>query len=382
MKTFIQFAEDLFSVHPDIRADLGQDRHFSPELFRSAIDRLLVGFPPGAVTIKTAGESYEKRPIRLITVGSGVTHVLLWSQMHGDESTATAAIADLLNYLRKEQASPEIAAILGSLTLHFLPMLNPDGAARRRRRTAQEIDMNRDAGALRTPEANLLKNLQQELKPQFGFNLHDQELSTTGTTNKVTAIALLAPAFDAAKSDNEVRRKAKLLCSAFARSMNCFAEGAVARYDDAFEPRAFGDNMQKWGTSTMLVESGHAPGDPNKESIRRLNFAGILSSLYAIGTGEFLRESAAPYEDLPLNSKKAYDLIVRSVTIEDDGRSFGADLGLSAQVDTHSEPPLKLVDLGDLTTFRGMEEIDAKGKNVKRSALKFGEPFDLRLLKI
>lgn len=381
MKTFIEFAQDLYSLHPDIRVDLGLGRHFSPELFHLTIDRLLEGFPRGSFTLKTAGESYEKRPIRLITIGNGPISVFLWSQMHGDEPTATSAIADILNFIRRENKRPEVRNILETLTLHLLPMLNPDGAARCRRKTAQEIDMNRDALALQTPEANLLKNLQRALRPVFGYNLHDQELSTAGTTNRLTAIALLAPAFDTAKSDNEIRRKGKLLCAAFARSMNCFVEGNVARYDDAFEPRAFGDNLQCWGTSTMLVESGHALSDPQKESIRRLNFAGILSSLYAIGTGELIQGPLAPYEELPMNSKKAYDMIVRSVTVEDGEKRYSADLGLSAQVDTHSEPPPKLVDLGDLSTFRGMEEIDAAGKNVKRSALRFGEPFDVKFLR-
>ena len=35
-----------------------------------------------------------------------------------------------------------------------------------------------------------------------------------------------------------------------------YARGQVGRYSDEFEPRAFGDNMQLWGTSTILVESG------------------------------------------------------------------------------------------------------------------------------
>ena len=35
-----------------------------------------------------------------------------------------------------------------------------------------------------------------------------------------------------------------------------YARGQVGRYNDEFEPRAFGDNMQKWGTSTILIETG------------------------------------------------------------------------------------------------------------------------------
>ena len=49
-------------------------------------------------------------------------------------------------------------------TLYFLPMLNPDGAERFQRRTATDIDMNRDALRLQTPEGTLLKHMQQTLQ--------------------------------------------------------------------------------------------------------------------------------------------------------------------------------------------------------------------------
>jgi len=376
MKTYSEFADELFTVHPGIRVDLGPGRHFSPEQFHTAVDRIASAIPAGILSVSLAGESYEQRPIRLFTVGSGPVTIFLWSQMHGDESTATAAIADILKYIGTGGGRSEVDHLLSRTTIHFLPMLNPDGAARRRRRTAQDIDMNRDALAFRSPEAVLLKKVRDAAKPAYGYNLHDQELSTVGETRRLTALALLAPAFDAARGDNEVRSRAKRLCAAFARIAGRFAPGGLARYDDTFEPRAFGDNMQKWGTSTMLVESGHAPGDPDKESIRRLNFTGILATLFGIATGELLHEPTGPYDLLPPNFKRAYDCIIRSVTVEDGGKRFTADLGLSAQVDTHSEPPLRLVDLGDLHTFTAMEEIDGRKKSVPRSALKLGEPFD------
>jgi hypothetical protein len=109
------------------------------------------------------------------------------------------------------------------------------------------------------------------------------------------------------------------------------------------------------------VESGHAAGDPEKRLIRRLNFTGILSCLYAIATGEYARARIAEYEALPFNGKKAYELIIRNVLIDDEGgRTMKADLGLSSQVDTHLEPPAKLVDAGDLSTYVGLEEIDGR----------------------
>ena len=42
------------------------------------------------------GRSLEGRAIEHVWFGTGATHVLLWSQMHGDEPTATCALLDVL----------------------------------------------------------------------------------------------------------------------------------------------------------------------------------------------------------------------------------------------------------------------------------------------
>ena len=372
----ILLAQKLSRIYEEIRVKNFTTRHFQPEILYDALGRI-VKQAPDIVSSEAVGTSFEGRPIYRLTTGRGATTVLLWSQMHGDEPTATMAIADILNYLVVMKSEEPAGQILSSLKLHFLPMLNPDGAARCRRRTAQAIDMNRDALALVTPEARILRQLQAALHPQFGFNLHDQELSTVGSSKELTAIGLLVPAFDEGKSDNDVRRRARRLAAIFSQAMTACGEGRIARYDDTFEPRAFGDNMQKWGTSTLLVESGHAMNDPEKRSIRKLNVIGILASLEAIATGHYERADPAAYESLPLNGKKAYDVIIRNVVI-DHGRNVrtNADLGISYQIDTHSGPTPLLVDVGDLSTFTALREITASGKSVSASSLTLGQPFD------
>ena len=44
--------------------------------------------------VDKVGTSAEKRDIHLISMGNGKTKVFLWSQMHGDEPTATSAMFD------------------------------------------------------------------------------------------------------------------------------------------------------------------------------------------------------------------------------------------------------------------------------------------------
>jgi hypothetical protein len=370
-----EFAESLDRNYESIRVPDFESRHFNPEHFYNVLDTLTSG-ADRLFTVAEEGKSFEGRPIRSVKFGTGKTNVLLWSQMHGDESTATMAIADILRYVRKNAENEPLRELISKLTIHFLPMLNPDGASRTQRRTAQRIDMNRDALALVTPEANILKNMRDRVKPEFGFNLHDQELSTVASGPELSAIALLAPAFDREKSDNNVRIRAKHLAATLAKTLQGFIPGKISRYDDGFEPRAFGDNMQKWGTSTVLIESGHMMDDENKDKVRKLNFVGILSSLHAIASGVYEATDISTYEALPFNGKRALDVIIRNVSVEEGkGKLTAADLGISYQVDTHSESTPRLVDFGDLHTFIGLKEIDGKGKRILSSSLSLGNAF-------
>src|SRR5690606_38992762 len=99
---------------------------------------------------------------------------LLWSQMHGDEPTATMALMDIFRLLQSENRDFETAKALlkNELTLLFIPMLNPDGAQSFKRRNAMEVDLNRDALRQTNPEARILKSVRDEYEPLFGFNLH------------------------------------------------------------------------------------------------------------------------------------------------------------------------------------------------------------------
>jgi len=368
-------SKHFFNAYQSFRVDSFTTRRFTSGQFHAIIDSM--NLPETLCKVRVAGNSLEGRPIRLFSIGTGNISILLWSQMHGDESTATMAIADLLNFFKMYSGKEEVATLLNQVTLHFLPMLNPDGAERFQRRTAQNIDMNRDALALRTPEARILKELQQKLKPMFGFNLHDQELSTIGATHTLAEIALLAPAYNIAKEDNEVRLRAKYLNAMFAEIMQQFIPNAIAKYDDTFEPRAFGDNMQLWGTSTMLVESGHTLNDPEKWNIRKYNAVGILTSFFALANGAYKQANLDSYNTLPANGKKVYDVIIRNVFIEHtNSTTTPADIGIWYQVDTHVEETPILIDAGDLSTYFGLKEVDGKGQKVSSSLIKLGKPFD------
>jgi hypothetical protein len=282
--------------------------------------------------------------------------------MHGDESTATLALMDIFHFVVCQSVRERwVRELLQNTTLRVIPMLNPDGAQRTRRHTAVHIDMNRDALALATPEARVLRAIHQRYSPAYGFNLHDQPVSSVGASNAVAAIALLAPAVNEKTSVPLVRKRAMHLAAVIAQSLRPLIGGHIARYDDTFEPRAFGDAMQRWGTSTVLIESGHWPNDLEKYFVRKVSAAAIASALWAVATGSFRDATIADYAELPLNGKSVYDILIRNVVLEHpDGWRHPVDIGLmmahGRRTGSHRDV-VTIQQIGDLHTSMGLEEI-------------------------
>ena len=365
-------ASHLFEVYDHHRRnDLSPSncRHgvIVPEILK------LAGSSKGFLSAQEAGRSLEGRSILNVSFGHGPTSVLLWSQMHGDEPTATLAIIDMLEYLLASVGEDWVQMIDRSLTVHIIPMLNPDGAERFRRFTAADVDMNRDARALVTPEARILRDAQKTFLPEFGFNLHDQGLSSVGSSPHIAAMSLLAPALDDARTTPMGRIKAMRVGALIAHALSPFAEGHLATYDDSYEPRAFGDGMQSWGTSTLLIESGHWPNDPEKKFVRKLNFVALLTCLEFIGDGSYQHIELDAYRSLIPNGRRAFDIIVRGVTIRDSAEWTGkVDIGLLAvpegeRTSEFGGPQSRyaIKEIGDLRDFGALSEIDANARSIE-----------------
>lgn len=322
-------------------------------------------------TVKKVGESIEGRNLNLISVGTGKTNVFLWSQMHGDEPTATQAIFDIFNFLDSNGFSDEKQAILSNLTLHFLPMLNPDGAEQFTRRNALGIDMNRDALMLQSPEGQTLKRVRDSLDANFGFNLHDQSIYYNAErTDKIATISYLAPAYNYEKDINEVRANAMKVIVFMNQIIQKYAPGQVGRYNDDFEPRAFGDNIQKWGTSTILIESGGYKNDVEKQEIRKLNYVSILSAIYTIANNSYKNISIEDYEKIPQNDRKLFDLKIQNVTYNLLGKDYLMDIGINRfEVDNENHSNFyntgRIMDQGDLSTYYGYETLNAEGYGIE-----------------
>lgn len=367
----VPLAQKLHDAHATYREAALTQRRFKHKDVQALLDKRRDN---PLYEITNVGQSFEGREINMAKVGRGPHKALLWTQMHGDEPTATMAVFDILNFLEGKNDGFDTlrTQLLDSLTLYIVPMLNPDGAERYQRRTAQGIDMNRDALYLQTPEGRILKELQQTLQPEFGFNLHDQSPRySAGRSPKVATISFLATAYDYDRNINDVREKSMKMVVRMNRLLQTFIPGQVGRYADDHEPRAFGDNIQKWGTTLILIESGGYQGDPEKQYIRQLNFVAILSGLAAVADGSLATEARDDYYQIPENDRYLYDLLVRNATVKKSGKSYRTDFGINrAEVNYANASKFfyfsKIEEYGDLSTHYGSEELDASGYTLER----------------
>ncbi len=338
----------------DISAFLANYNHFKAHelknrfLKHSDVVSLLEKLPP-AFEIIQLGNSFEGRSINAVKWGHGKTKILLWSQMHGDEATGTMAIFDLFNFLTAD--SELIQHLAESCELHFIPLLNPDGAERFIRRSAQQIDINRDFLQCLTPEAQILKTYRDKVNPDFAFTLHDQ-ITLWSVTNslKPATLSFLSPAVDYQLSIDHTREKAMLVIADMFEAVSPIIPGHIGLFDDEYEPRAFGDNFQKLGTSTILIEAGGLKNDPEKQEIRMYYFAAMLRGIHSIATKSYLQKNTSHYFSIPKNNKQIFHILIHGLLLDGIRTSVGINYDECATNDGLSTTKIySIQDIGDLS---------------------------------
>lgn len=260
--------------------------------------------------VSEIGTSEENRPIMQFKIGSGKKKILIWTQMHGNESTGTKAVFDLFNcFLNTDKE--QFSTILKECTLVFIPMLNPDGSQAYTRVNANNIDLNRDAVGRAAKESKLLRSVLEDFNPQFCFNLHDQRtiFGVEGTKNPAT-ISFLAPSEEVTREITKGRKQTMNVIVAMNTMLQNIIPNFVGRYTDEFYPTATGDNFQKLGYNTILIESGHYPNDYNREASRKYTFYSLLQGIFHIANSSNFNDYEA-YFTIPNNDKIFYDVIHR-----------------------------------------------------------------------
>ncbi|WP_419211421.1 M14 metallopeptidase family protein [Maribacter sp. X9] len=275
--------------------------------------------------VEDIGMSVRNNRIKSITYGQGSKRILMWSQMHGNESTTTKAVMDLLNYLQLNSADAQ--EIRNSCTLKIIPILNPDGASIYTRVNANKKDLNRDAQDLSQPESRILNRIYNDFQPDFCFNLHDQRtIFNVGTTNKPATVSFLAPAFDLDRNNSTTRKMSMQLIAAMNSVLQEIIPGQIGRYDDGFNPNCVGDAFQMKNTPTVLFESGHYPGDYQREKTRELIFYALLKAILTISKEIIGKYTIDQYLAIPENGKQYVDILIKNVKPINNGFNKGSSI--------------------------------------------------------
>ncbi len=313
-----------------------------------------------SLTVHNIGRSVNGMPIKKVTLGKGEMKVLMWSQMHGNESTTTKAVMDLVIFLLSDEPLSDI--ILNNCTLYIIPMLNPDGAKSYTRANANDIDLNRDAKLLTQPESQALRTSFMEIQPDFCFNLHDQRtLFSAGNSANPATVSFLSPASDASRKLTPAREMAMQLIVAINKKLQPLIPNQVGRYDDAFNDNCVGDSFQMTGAPTVLFEAGHFQHDYQREKTREFIFHALLEALLTISNNAFNDHLVEEYFNIPENEKLFFDVLIKNPTRINSKYPAKQHIGIRYKEvikdGTISFEP-EIVEVGELKGLYGHETFD------------------------
>lgn len=303
--------ETLHNWYTTYKAGLLTGRYVHNDLIVPFLDKLR-----GEGLVKQIGASENNLPIHLIKLGKGSKKLLFWSQMHGNESTTTKAIFDLINLLLRE-SNPYIRNILEECTIYIIPILNPDGAKLYTRLNYNEVDLNRDAKNKTQKESIILSDLIRDIKPDFAFNLHGQRtIFSAGRTNNTATVSFLSPAGNNERTITDSRKISMEIIAKMNTVLQECIPNKIGRYDDQFNINCIGDTLENIGIPTILFEAGHYKDDYERETTRKYIFYAFVTSLGYIAANEVKGESYREYFLIPENEKCFYDLIIRNVELD------------------------------------------------------------------
>ena len=361
--------DKLESLYPIIKEEELHGRQIVFDDLEASIKNLSSKFEKHKI-----GSSVNNIPIYKITIGNGKTRVLSWSQMHGNESTGTKALFDLFNFLDNSDPYSSIVnqQILNNTSLVFIVLLNPDGAVEFTRVNSQGIDLNRDAVEQKAPESQILRRELNDFNPHYCFNLHDQRsiFNVKGTENPAT-LSFLAPSEDAERTLTQGRKETMSVIVTMNALLQEMIPNQIGRYTDEFYPTATGDNFQKLGHNTILIEAGHFKDDYDREVTRKYNFYALLQGLYTLGQNE-IKLNFKPYFNIPNNDTKYLDIIYTNVTVFEKDQPILSDVGIQIKFEMKDGVFMRIdhiEKIGDLSGYFANNWINANKRGINELEL-------------
>jgi hypothetical protein len=285
-------------------------RYLPPEKLELFLNEL-----PKTIKQEELGRSVNGLPIHMLQLGRGRQKIMMWSQMHGNESTTTKALFDLIPWLNKT----EQALLLDNFTFYVIPQLNPDGAKAYTRLNANQVDLNRDAIDLSQPESKVLRAFFDRITPDYALNLHGQRtIYGAGPQGQAATLSFLAPSADHERSVTPTRAKAMRAIAAIHQALKKDLPQGIGRYNDQFNPNCVGDSFTQAGVPTLLFEAGHYPNDYQRERVRGFVFK-AYQALFQYLLKKEPDFTPAEYFDIPENSPDYIDLVVSNIHVKERG---------------------------------------------------------------
>lgn len=316
--------------------------------------------------IREVGRSTNGLPIYAMNFGTGNIKVAAWSQMHGNESTATLAMLDFLFSLNNNQT--QLEDLKSEITLDFIFMLNPDGSKIWTRRNILNIDLNRDYNQEATLEIKVLKKFLSTGNYDYALNLHDQR--TIFSTNSIhpATLSFLSPAENSEREVTDTRKKAMAVIASIFNELKTDLPSRIGRYNDEFYPNSVGDNLTAAGTPTILFEGGHYEDDYLRTTTRKFYTIALFQALEAMINLNGSNENFESYFNIPENKESHYDIIYRNVKLNTD---FPCILDVAVQLREEYKGENEIVftpivvEVGDVGKKKAWKEIDCTGRFFK-----------------
>lgn len=264
--------------------------------------------------VSVAGFSENGVEIPLVSFGKGGKKVLIWSQMHGNESTTTKALFDFFKFITSN--NQEAKDLLSKHTFYVLPMLNPDGAALYTRENTNGVDLNRDAQTLSQTESKVLKSIFDALQPDLCLNMHDQRSIFGIKGPKPATLSFLAPSADILKTITPAREVAMGHIVKMKNYIKAHHHNQIGRFDDTYNQHCVGDSFTSSGVPTILFEAGHFKDDYSREQSRSFVFYALIA-LFDLDTAFQNKDvDYKEYFNIPENQIIYKDVVLYNVRVD------------------------------------------------------------------
>ena len=319
---------------------------------------------PKTFELEEIGRSVQNRAVHSVGFGTGPIKVLIWSQMHGNESTTTKAIIDFCNILSTIADDDDEISLF---TFLIIPILNPDGAFNFSRYNQNGVDINRDAKNLTQVESVILKNIFESFKPDYCFNMHEQRsIYSAGECNYPSTMSFLAPSFDENSSINSQRKISMFIINQIYNKLKKFIPNQISRFDETFNMNCFGDLFQSLGVPTVLFEAGYYQNDFKRNVSRKLTTLSLIIACKSILESSQILKIPSEYYKIPENKPLFFDVLIKDALINNNNLDEVHDIGIIFEEITFKDK-IKLVpkikSLGNLNLFFGHRIINA-GKSL------------------